>query len=165
MVKANCSLCGGIYLTYPCRLLRNQRNYCSKKCGFSKKRRSDVVICLCGKKFFSPKSRPRKYCSKECFGIGNRDSNNYLWGGNKTGYRSKHHWVVRRLGKANHCVDCGLNKLPKGRVRFFHWANISGEYRRDITDYKSLCMKCHKRFDGYGISWWVLHLFIIKRWL
>lgn len=28
-----------------------------------------------------------------------------------------------------------------------HWANISGKYLRDITDWVRLCVSCHKYFD------------------
>ena len=31
----------------------------------------------------------------------------------------------------------------------YHWANISGEYKRDLTDYKRLCVSCHRYFDSY----------------
>ncbi len=27
--------------------------------------------------------------------------------------------------------------------RYFNWANISQEYKRDIKDWKQLCKKCH----------------------
>lgn len=77
----------------------------------------------------------------------NRSENNYNWGGDDTTYRAQHHWVTRRLGKANHCVECGADEIPKGYKRFFHWANISGEYKRDVSDYQSMCVKCHKQFD------------------
>ena len=29
-----------------------------------------------------------------------------------------------------------------------HWANVSGEYRRDRADYVELCIACHWEQDG-----------------
>jgi hypothetical protein len=28
-----------------------------------------------------------------------------------------------------------------------HWSNKSGKYLRDISDWRRLCVKCHKFFD------------------
>jgi len=37
-----------------------------------------------------------------------------------------------------------------------NWANLSGQYKRDISDWVELCAKCHKNFDMGKI--------IVKRW-
>lgn len=29
-----------------------------------------------------------------------------------------------------------------------HWANKSHKYKRELTDWISLCVKCHKKYDG-----------------
>jgi hypothetical protein len=42
---------------------------------------------------------------------------------------------------------CGLDKIPDGKKRYFDWANISGEYLRDFSDWQQLCKLCHKAFD------------------
>ena len=65
----------------------------------------------------------------------------------KVKYRRLHNWVARYLGKANHCEKCGLNKLPPNKKIYFHWSNISKKYKRELTDWKQLCVKCHKAFD------------------
>ena len=57
------------------------------------------------------------------------------------GYSATHYWVYRYYGKANHCVEC---TKPSKR---FEWANISGEYKRDISDWMQMCTSCHKKFD------------------
>jgi hypothetical protein len=67
---------------------------------------------------------------------------NQNWKGNEASYSALHYWVVRKKGKAVICVDCGSSKKVE-------WANISGEYRRDELDYKSLCKKCHNVFDNH----------------
>lgn len=69
--------------------------------------------------------------------------NNPRWKGDTVGYRALHTWVNTHYGKANRCTnpDC------KGISRVFEWANISGEYKRDISDWKMLCKSCHGIFD------------------
>ena len=71
----------------------------------------------------------------------------YNWKGDEVGYYGLHIWISKQFGKANHCEECGLDKIPEGKKRYFHWANISGEYKRDLTDWKQMCIKCHCKFD------------------
>lgn len=78
------------------------------------------------------------------------DRRHWKWKGNGVGYSGLHSWIRRKLGKASHCEECGLSKVPKGMARYFQWANVSGQYKRILTDWKQLCVKCHKAFDGYG---------------
>ena len=77
------------------------------------------------------------------------NENHHNWKGDKVGYRALHSWIERKLGKPDHCEHCGkLKTTPKS----IHWANISGDYKRDLTDWISLCVKCHKKYDGYGVE-------------
>lgn len=64
------------------------------------------------------------------------------WKGKKATYCAKHRWIYYWFGKASKCEHCGTLKALK-----YEWANISGKYNRNITDYKQLCTKCHKIFD------------------
>jgi len=66
------------------------------------------------------------------------------WKGDKVSYRSLHKWVERQLGKPRCCEDCGDKSLSH---RQYHWANISGLYKRVITDWRRLCVRCHKTYD------------------
>ena len=69
---------------------------------------------------------------------------NSQWKGDKASYRALHSWVEVRLGKPHFCEECGNKKLSH---RQYHWANVSGEYKRNIDDWRRLCVKCHKKFD------------------
>lgn len=60
-------------------------------------------------------------------------------------YRTLHLWVERHLGKPDRCEQCGIDSLPH---RNYQWANISKEYKRDLNDWKRLCVICHQRFDN-----------------
>lgn len=67
--------------------------------------------------------------------------NNHNWKGDNVGYGALHHWVSRHKKKTGICKKCD-------KKRKTHWANISGKYKRDLDDWKELCPKCHKKFDG-----------------
>lgn len=55
-------------------------------------------------------------------------------------YYSTHKWLATHHEKAGACSKCG----KEGKT---DWANISGEYKRDIADYVELCRSCHVRMD------------------
>lgn len=67
---------------------------------------------------------------------------NKLWRGDKAGHHSFHTWVRTRLGTPQKCEHCGTTEAV-----FFDWANKSGEYKRDLTDWLRLCRKCHRAYD------------------
>lgn len=70
----------------------------------------------------------------------------YAWKGEHVSYSGLHIWVGRNKVKTGICEDCRQdvgNKGPRGT----QWANISGEYRRDLDDFRELCPLCHRRFD------------------
>lgn len=67
--------------------------------------------------------------------------NHYLWKGDDVGYSGLHKWVRTWLGKPESCIKCGeKNKM-------IHWANVSGEYKRELHDWMRLCVSCHKKYD------------------
>lgn len=68
-------------------------------------------------------------------------NDNPNWKGDNVGYYCLHNWVRRRKPKPEKCEDCGK------RREYLELANISGEYKRDINDYKYLCFMCHMKFD------------------
>ena len=57
-------------------------------------------------------------------------------------YDGLHDWVERNLGKARDgvCSNCEGS-------RNLQWANISNEYKPDLSDWKILCKKCHAKYD------------------
>ncbi len=65
---------------------------------------------------------------------------NHKWKGEKVGYRALHNWVEKNKPKPKVCESCKKDKRLTA-------ANISGDYKRDIEDYKWLCYKCHKNYD------------------
>lgn len=73
--------------------------------------------------------------------FGKRGSKNPQWAGDKVTYFPLHRWVRRNLPPPKNCQTCGLEKPLDA-------ANISQEYRRDLTDWKYLCRRCHMIEDG-----------------
>jgi len=66
---------------------------------------------------------------------------NPMWKGDDVGYSGVHFWARKLIKKPKWCVRC--KKRPA-----LDLSNISGEYKRDITDWEYLCRKCHMDEDG-----------------
>ncbi len=64
------------------------------------------------------------------------------WKGEEAGYHAIHIWLTSHYVKGDHCEDCFSSVASR-----LEWANISGEYKRERSDYKVLCPKCHRLFD------------------
>lgn len=147
-----------------------KREYCSVTClGVSRqgethshyKARKDasswlVVVCRCGKEFQERESTIKagrgKYCSKECvykYGI-LKGKGHPNWKDN-VGYAALHGWVKRRLGRPMKCEFCGFKSTDPRKI---HWANKSQKYRRDLTDWLRLCVKCHHGYDDIHAKIW-----------
>lgn len=76
------------------------------------------------------------------------------WKGDKVGYFALHNWISRQLGKANHCDNrnCIYPRYNSRKVllkapKRFEWSNISGLYKRDLSDWQQLCPSCHQKYD------------------
>lgn len=66
------------------------------------------------------------------------------WKGDDVGYGALHEWVYQILGNPLICKHCG-NKFQNNRQ--IHWANKSGLYKREKSDWIRLCVSCHKLMD------------------
>lgn len=62
------------------------------------------------------------------------------WKGEQASYVSKHIWVGKHF---NHQQNCELCRKTKGR----QWANINHLYKRIRSDWKWLCIPCHREID------------------
>lgn len=67
------------------------------------------------------------------------------WKGDKVSYIGIHAWMRRRFGIPQICE----NLMCKKKSEKYQWANISGQYKRDRSDWKRLCTKCHANFDNH----------------
>ena len=73
----------------------------------------------------------------------NREHFNPHWKGDSVGYSGVHEWMNRTYGRPSECEDCGTSS-----AKCFEWANTSGEYKRDKSDWRRLCLTCHMKSDG-----------------
>ena len=74
-----------------------------------------------------------------------RGESHARWKGDKVTYGALHTWIYRELGKAKYCLFA--KTLYSDCSKTFSWANISGEYKRDLKDWMQLCMSHHKKYD------------------
>lgn len=119
---------------------------------------------FCGRKCFGISTKgikhPHTEETKVKIGLANKGNTSGLENGKKTRfksvevsaynkvgginqYRNIHRWVEKMLGKPEQCSKCG--KI--GYRKQMHWANISKEYRKELSDWMRLCVKCHYEFD------------------
>lgn len=57
-------------------------------------------------------------------------------------YTFLHRWVKKHKVTPQMCEACGTTE-----TRRYEWANVSGEYRQDLDDFKRLCRACHIKYD------------------
>ena len=74
---------------------------------------------------------------------------NANWKGDDVGYTALHDWLSLRLGQPRKCEHCKTETAKK-----YEWANLSGEYKRDLKDWVRLCVACHRLNDGHGFKMW-----------
>ncbi|MBU1092552.1 hypothetical protein KJ836_02705 [Patescibacteria group bacterium] len=68
--------------------------------------------------------------------------NHPQWKGDDAGYAAIHNWVRRNFDGEDLCEFCGSEKS-----KVYDWANISGKYKRNKSDWLRLCRSCHIKFD------------------
>ena len=131
-----CDLCNKEYKSCPSWYARNKHHYCSPDCFLlaSVDFRTKNLIKVGAKTRFKAGDKPSKNRKLPKF------DEHHAWKGESVGYRGLHYWLRREKGVPESCVKCGKT----GRIQ---WANISGEYHRDTSDYIAMCSSCHKKYD------------------
>ena len=82
---------------------------------------------------------------------GFRDNQNGLWKGDNAKYSTIHEWLRLRLGTPSNCSACGSTTAKR-----YEWANLSGQYMRELSDWVRLCASCHRLKDGNGTKAWII---------
>ena len=75
----------------------------------------------------------------------NKEEKNGMWKGDEVSYMGLHGWIRNHKPKPELCEECNIKHT-------YDLANISGEYKRDINDFKWLCRGCHMKSDGRLIN-------------
>lgn len=66
------------------------------------------------------------------------------WRGDKVSYAGLHMWIKKVLGSPPACVYCNFSSTNNRKI---HWANKSGDYKRQVDDWIRLCVPCHSAYD------------------
>lgn len=135
-------------------LKQGRGKYCSRSCADLAR----IGTTAWNKGLTIKDSRVAKYVEggkKTQFKKGeHKNEQNINWKGESVGYTALHDWIRARLGKPTMCSnkECFYpRKDADGRMmispRSFQWANISHEYKRDLSDWMQLCASCHTSYD------------------
>lgn len=104
-------------------------------------------VCDCGKKGYVESAMLRRGLSKSCGCYGlerlkdRKSGKNPNWKGANVGYAAIHSWISIRMPHKNTCSSCEKPCNPD-------LANISQEYKREVSDWEWLCRSCHMKKDG-----------------
>jgi hypothetical protein len=75
------------------------------------------------------------------------------WKGNnvkqQTKYIRVHRWINRQFLNENKCENCQTLEAKK-----YEWANLSGKYLYDTSDWARLCTRCHQMIDDNRKKQW-----------
>src|SRR4051794_7653721 len=85
--------------------------------------------------------------------MGMRADKNPNWKGDKAGYGAKHDFIKYMYGLANKCEVC---KDPNKNK--YEGACVTGNYSRQLSDWKMMCTSCHRKFDGHAKKLWETRL-------
>lgn len=139
-IKRKCEVCVATLYVFPYQLKMGYGRFCSRSC------KSKWIVTTNNYKSGQKRRKGlpahpntiianQKKCGELC----------YQWKGENVGYRALHNWVERLLGKPSVCSVCKDNTKAH---RQYHWANLSGKYYRDISDWARMCASCHCRYDN-----------------
>lgn len=99
-----------------------------------------------------------KYCSRDCYKndikndptvfrkghkalVDQCGEKNTQWKGNDVGYSALHKWINKWFKKNESCEECGKY------TGWLDWANVSHEYKREVSDWMTMCRSCHAKYD------------------
>src|SRR3990167_3940283 len=152
--EKKCNQCCEVFTKHPSRKKTwpdfQTRKFCSQECSrlfrVGKKRNLSEVwkknITISNIKH--KKGIPLKLEHRKRISFSMPGEKSPFWKGEKVSYSGLHHWVASRLGKPSECAHCGFGGLKGHKI---HWANKSGQYKRNLEDWLRLCVSCHKEFD------------------
>lgn len=106
----------------------------------------------CKKSFSDYSSNNRSgFCSLDCYWknmSSKKDESSPSWKGQGVSYGRLHVWIRQQMGDPGECVYCAEpNKKSRDGRSYLHWANVSGEYKRELDDWIPLCPSCHLKYD------------------
>lgn|SRR3990167_7417463 len=129
----SCEVCGKKRYVTPGVVKQGRGRFCSKSC--SSKNAVQGMLKVRGQSWRNNIRRAVLERFKD-------PSKHPSWKGNKVGYFGLHDWIEKVGGKPKKCEVCGTDKK-----RVYHWANKSGGYKRERSDWMRVCVPCHRKYD------------------
>jgi hypothetical protein len=138
-MKRNCQVCGREFETKQNLISIGKGKFCSQSCS------SKIAVLPMLKRIKAGewKDISRASIAKLHAAVASDETLHWKWKGEGVGYYGVHDWITKHFGQPMECEVCGLND-PK---RKYHWANLSHKYRRDRSDFKRMCVSCHRKYD------------------
>ena len=133
MIQLYCQVCFRSYFVRPYR--KNISKHCSRQCH---NKIAGVIGGKAGKGVSRGKGRKRPDLAEY-----NRTHIAEIptWKGDNVGYIAMHNWAHRHVGLKNKCERCSS-------VEKLEMSNKSGQYKRELEDWQTLCIKCHRKEDA-----------------
>lgn len=88
-----------------------------------------------------PVGRKHTEETKRRMSVAKSGENNPAWKGHRAGYQAMHRWIRLERPYTRICGRCGKTDCHT------EYANVSGEYRRQVEDWIELCVSCHRQMD------------------
>jgi len=133
-----CKKCGKARYVTPSLVKQGRGIYCSASC-----RSKDAVYAMLkvrGKRWNEKHNKQFKKLRKYQL---SDETHHPRWKGDLVGYYGVHDWITKHYGQPKRCMVCGMSDEKKK----YHWANLSYKYKRDIGDWKRMCVSCHSKYD------------------
>jgi hypothetical protein len=129
-----CQTCGKPRYVTPALIKKNRGKFCSRSCASKK-----VVYLMLKVRGESWKRNVinaliRRYKD---------ETKHPRWLGDKVGYWGVHDWLTKHYGQPKECEVCGL----KDKNKKYHWANLTWKHLRIRSDWKRMCVSCHRLYD------------------
>jgi len=134
LIKFNCNFCNienEREVRSKSSFNRTKNHYCNNTCQNKNDKKRGVDKLCKAHKILKEKGH---YKRDNNYLIG---SNNPAWKGDGVGYSGLHAWIRSKLGKAKKCINGHKSTI-------YFWANVSGNYHRDILDWHELCNSCNQ---------------------
>lgn len=138
-LTSKCLICSNQFYTTKYKLARGYSKFCSKVCTGESRRRYPIAPFK-GRKHTPETIEKLRLNHNSLTTPKGRD--HYNWKDVGLGYSGIHERVRKMYGRQSLCEHCGATEAIR-----FEWANVSGEYSLERSDWLRLCKSCHNKFD------------------
>lgn len=139
----SCGWCSAVVYKKRSQILSHHNHYCSHDCRIKALNKDKIpwnkgTIGVMKRNSGSIKKGQRLSIATEF------KPRKHSFTGTDSEYKHIHYRVGVVFGKPDTCEICGMSGLTGKSI---HWANATGVYDEDRSNWKRLCAKCHAIFD------------------